>query len=104
MKEFKENDDEIEEMAQKIAASLESLKDKTKKTGEAIHAQGELLDEANAKAENTEQTLRLQNNELKRLLNKYRNGKQLVLDAILTAILIGPVSYTHLTLPTIYSV
>lgn len=89
LREFKENDDELEKLADQISNRLEALKGKTNKIGETIDVQAEMIKQADDSAEKTENTLRLQNNELQKILNKYRNGKQLMLDAILLMIFIG---------------
>ena len=68
---FKENDDQLEQIASKILPGLNELADKTSRQKVAIQRIGEQLDKANDQAEKTEETLRLQNNELKNLLNKY---------------------------------
>lgn len=58
MTEFKQNDEMLEQfMKDVIKVQLDTLQDKTKKIGEAIGVQSELLDKANAKAEKTESTL-----------------------------------------------
>jgi len=57
--------------------------------GESINEQYEMLQKANEAAEKTELELTRQNNELSRLLNKFRNGKQLWLDFFLLFLLMG---------------
>ncbi|CAI2374421.1 unnamed protein product [Moneuplotes crassus] len=87
LEEFKKNDEELEEIALKIAQSLEELGDKQKKVGQEVGAQYEMLVQANADAENIEFELGRQNNELTRLLHKFRNGKQVWLDFLLIFLL-----------------
>lgn len=89
MKEFEDNDKELEEVALQIAISLEELGEKQKKTGKAINEQYEMLQKANDMAERTELELNKQNNELAGLLNKFRHGKQLWLDFFLLFLLMG---------------
>lgn len=89
LKEFEENDKELEEMALEIANSLAQLGEKANKTAISINEQNQMLKQANKAAEQTELELNRQNNELARLLNKYRHGKQLWLDFFLLFILMG---------------
>ena len=89
IKEFQENDEELEKIALEIAQSLEDLGDKQRKVGSEINNQYDMLVEANEEAEEVEYKLNKQNNELSRLLNKFRNGKQIWLDFLLIFLLIG---------------
>jgi hypothetical protein len=98
LKEFEENDKELEDIALHVAEQLDSLKDKAIKTGSEIQGQNELLTKgnrlsfywvANESAEDTQLNLTKQNNELSKLLNKYRNGKQIWLDFILLSVLLS---------------
>lgn len=89
LKEFEENDKELEEMALEIANSLTQLGEKANKTAISINEQNQMLKQANKAAEQTELELNRQNNELARLLNKYRHGKQLWLDFALLFVLMG---------------
>ena len=89
MKEFQENDKELEDIALQIYNQLGELEEKQKKTGVSINEQYEMLKKANEAAEKTELELNRQNNELSRLLNKYRGGKQIWMDFFLLFVLIG---------------
>ena len=89
LKEFKQNDSELEDIALQIANSLDELGEKQNKTGVAINEQYEMLKKANEEADKTEMELNRQNNELSRLLSKFRNGKQLWLDFFLLFTLLG---------------
>mmetsp|Transcript_5183 Transcript_5183/g.4374 ORF Transcript_5183/g.4374 Transcript_5183/m.4374 type:complete len:142 (-) Transcript_5183:22-447(-) len=89
MNEFKENDKELEEIALQIANSLGELGEKQNMVGVSINQQYEMLQKANENADNTELELNRQNNEISRLLNKFRNGKQLWLDFFMLFILMG---------------
>ena len=89
IKEFQENDEELEKIALEIAQSLEDLGDKQRKVGSEINNQYDMLVDANEEAEEVEYKLNKQNNELSRLLNKFRNGKQIWLDFLLIFLLIG---------------
>ena len=95
LKEFEQNDKELEDIALQIANSLESLGEKAIKTGVSIEEQNQMLKKANEAAERTELELTRQNNELSKLLNKYRHGKQLWLDFFLLFLLMGLIALLY---------
>jgi len=89
MKEFQENDKELENIALQIARDLNELGNKQNNVQRAIGEQYDQLVIANEEADKVEVGLRKQNNDLAKLLNKFRNGKQIWMDFILIFILMG---------------
>lgn len=89
LQQFEENDKELEEIAAQIVDGLDKLKVTSQSMEENIKRQGEMLGKTRAKSEKNEARLRQNNNQLKQLLNKYRNGKQICMDMLLCLIFLG---------------
>ena len=89
LKQFEENDRELENIAAVIVGSLDELKGKAQNIEEGVKRQGDLLKKARQAAEENEAKPRQQNNSLKMALEKHKNGKQICLDLTLLLIFVG---------------
>ena len=72
---FDENDQELEKIAGEIATALDHLKETSLNIADRVGTQNQLLKGANSKAKKTESELNQQNNDLKKALEKHKNGK-----------------------------
>ena len=75
MKQFKENDEELEALADQICGALDGLKETTKNINTIVKDQGEMLKGTNKKAEEVEAQLIKDNSDLKNVLAKHKGGK-----------------------------
>eukprot|EP00347_Sterkiella_histriomuscorum_P002197 403369092 len=89
LKQFEENDQELENIAAELVNALDEVKMKAQNNETALKRQKELLTKTKKKAEDNENKLRQNNNQLKQILQKYKNGKQMCLDMALCLIFVG---------------
>ena len=80
LKEFEENDQDQELIAGEIVKALEGLKGTAETIETTIDKQGNLLKSTRARSEAQEVQLSKQNNELKKIIEKHKNGKQCCFD------------------------
>ena len=88
LKEFEENDKELENLAAQICGALDTLKGTAENIEKQAKDQGKLLKKANQKAGDTEAQLTQDNNELKAVIQKHKGGKQMGMDICLLVTLI----------------
>ena len=83
LKQFEKNDQELEDIAAMICGALDQLKGTAQNIESKVDAQGKMLKNVNKKAEETQCQLSQENNELKQLISKHKNGKQICMDLCL---------------------
>ena len=86
--EFEENDKELENIAAQICGALDTLKGTAENIEKQVKDQGKLLKKTNQRAGDAEAQLTQDNNELKSIIAKHKNCKQMGLDICLLVILI----------------
>lgn len=89
LQQFKKNDEELDEILERVIAGLADLEDKGAKLNEQINRQNELLKNTNKKVARTELRLRQQNNHLKDVLQKIRSTNKLCCDLCLVILFLG---------------
>ena len=72
---FEKNDEELERIAAQICGALDELKGTAENMEQTVDKQGKMLKNVNDKAADTEAKLTQDNNELKTLIEKHKNGK-----------------------------
>ena len=89
LRQFEENDRELEDIAALIVGSLDDLKGKAQNIESATKRQGDMLKKTRKGQEDNEARLKQQNNQLKQTLERHKNGKQICLDLTLLLIFVG---------------
>lgn len=89
LKKFKENDEELDAVLDRIIIGLSELQNKGNIMNEQINRQGEMLDKTNKKVEKTALRLREQNSHLKDVLQKVRSTNKLCWDVCLILWFLG---------------
>ena len=89
LKQFEDNDKELESIAALIVGSLDELKGKAQNIESSVKRQSDLLKKAKKAADENEAKLKQQNNQLKQVLLKYKNGRQMCLDLFLLLLFVG---------------
>lgn len=80
LKEFEENDKELEDIAGAIVQALDNVKNTAENIEGTIDEQGKMLRATRIRAENNEVALNKQNNDLKKVLERHKSGKQCAFD------------------------
>ncbi len=88
MKKFEDNDQEIDEMLDKVIEMADILKGHAQNINTAIMTQGELIKKVNNKAEKARSRLQKRNSELQSVLEKYRSTSRMCVDIILVVVLL----------------
>ena len=88
MKKFDENDQEIDQMLDKVIELADMLKGHAQNLNTAITTQAELIKKVNNKAERARNRLQKRSSELQGVLEKYRTTNKLCVDVILVVILL----------------
>ena len=88
MKKFDENDQEIDQMLDKVIELADMLKGHAQNLNTAITTQAELIKKVNNKAERARNRLQKRSSELQGVLEKYRRTNKLCVDVILVVILL----------------
>jgi hypothetical protein len=83
LKEFEENDKQLEEIAGRIVEALSKVKSSAQDMNVAINKQGKMIKSSRQRGEKNEQRLQQQNNELKEMITKHKGGRQCLFDLIL---------------------
>lgn len=94
MKKFQQNDQEIDEMLDKVIEMADILKGHAENIGTAIQTQAELIKKVNSKAEKARARLQKRASALQGVLEKYRRTNKMCIDIVLVIvflILIGVV-------------
>ena len=89
LKQFEDNDKELESIAALIVGSLDELKGKAQNIESSVKKQSDLLKKAKKAADENEAKLKQQNNQLKQVLLKYKNGRQMCLDLFLLLLFVA---------------
>lgn len=89
LKQFEDNDKELESIAALIVGSLDELKGKAQNIESSVKRQSDLLKKAKKAADENEAKLKQQNNQLKQVLLKYKNGRQMCLDLFLLLLFVA---------------
>jgi chromosome segregation ATPase len=89
LEEFKKNDQELDAILDRVIAGLADLEDKGKHLNQQIDRQNEMLKQTNKKVEKTQLKLRMQNNNLKEVLQKIRSTNKLCCDLCLVFLFLG---------------
>lgn len=88
MKKFEENDQEIDEMLDKVIEMADILKGHAQNINTAIMTQQDLIKKVNNKAERARSRLQKRASELQGVLEKYRRTNKMCVDIILVVILL----------------
>lgn len=75
LKEFEENDQELEALALEIVNALDNVKHTAEAINSEIGKQGNMLREQRLRAERNKNDLESQNNDLKKVIEKHKSGK-----------------------------
>lgn len=86
---FKENDRELEKIAEVIVEELKKVKMNAENIEAGIDKQSELLKGVQARADKTNDNLKVQSSELKEAINKHKNAKQCCLDLCLLLVFLA---------------
>ena len=89
LKQFEDNDKELESIAALIVGSLDELKGKAQNIESSVKRQSDLIKKAKKAADENEAKLKQQNNQLKQVLLKYKNGRQMCLDLFLLLLFVA---------------
>jgi len=89
LKKFKENDEEIDAILEKVIVGLGELQIKGNTLNQQIDRQNEMLKKTNQKVERTHLRLIQQNNQLKDVLQKIRSTNKLCCDLCLVICFLG---------------
>ena len=89
LKQFEDNDKELESIAALIVGSLDELKGTAQNIESSVKRQSDLLKKAKKAADENEAKLKQQNNQLKQVLLKYKNGRQMCLDLFLLLLFVA---------------
>ena len=87
LKKFESNDQEIDDMLDKVIEGIEILKGHAQNIHTAILTQQELLKKVNNKAEKARNRLQKRASELQGILEKYRKTNKLCIDMVLIVVL-----------------
>ena len=86
LKQFEENDQELEDIAGEICKALDEVKNVAEQMETVIGQQGDMTKNINSKAERNKIALNQQNNELKDIITRHKSGKQCVFDLSLLCV------------------
>jgi t-SNARE complex subunit (syntaxin) len=88
MKRFEDNDQEIDEMLDKVIEMANLLKGHAQNINTAITTQADLIKKVNNKAEKARNRLQKRASELQGVLDKYRRTNKMCVDMVLVVILL----------------
>jgi t-SNARE complex subunit (syntaxin) len=88
MKKFEENDQEIDEMLDKVIEMADMLKGHAQNINTAIMTQQDLIKKVNNKAEKARSRLQKRASELQGVLEKYRRTNKMCIDIVLVVVLL----------------
>ena len=75
LKEFQQNDQELEEIAKEINLALKEIKEKAQNVEANADKTGQLLEKQNERADKIVAKLTVQSNDLKQAISKHKNGQ-----------------------------
>ena len=88
MKKFDQNDQEIDDMLDKVIELADVLKLHAENIGVAIQTQAELIKKVNSKAEKARERLQKRASALQGILEKYRKANKMCVDMVLVVVLL----------------
>lgn len=92
MNKFKENDEQLDVLLDKIIGGLSSLNTKVNKIGEAIEEQKDKIVVAQKGVDRNLLQLRQKNGEMKEILTKFKTNTQCCMNVIIIIVFLGLIS------------